>query len=243
MSVDVASVPLSARELSGGDGGASDLLDVRSATMLPMDPFAVLGIEPGASPQEAGAAYRRLAKRWHPDRGGGPAAAARMAEINVAYDVMRAGAWQRDRPASATAPAPAPAFATARARALAGAWLAEPIRRALGRELLVALDDAEDVTLVTPAATWASPRTLLAVTDRRLLWLLDDAPTHRVRSLRYGAIAEIRHALRRPLRRVAVLRIRTTHGRGLSFSELRPATAAAIARHVAGARLTIGHLS
>jgi hypothetical protein len=98
------------------------------------------------------------------------------------------------------------------------------------------LEEAEDVSLVTPAATWASPRTLLAVTDRRLLWLLDDAPTHRVRSLRYSAVAEVGHQLRRPLRRVAVLRVRTTHGRGVSFTELRPATAAAIAGHVAGAR-------
>ena len=56
----------------------------------------------------------------------------------------------------------------------------------------VALDEGEAVALVTPAATWASPRTLLAVTDRRLLWLLDDAPTHRVRSLPYTAIAEHR---------------------------------------------------
>ncbi|MEA2320433.1 MAG: hypothetical protein QOD81_283 [Solirubrobacteraceae bacterium] len=203
--------------------------------MRGMDPFAVLGIEPGASPQEAGVAYRRLAKRWHPDRGGGPASAVRMAEINAAYDVLRAGAWQRAAPPAEAAPR----SAAARARAVAGAWLGEPIRRALGRELLFALEDAEDVTLVTPAATWASPRTLLAVTDRRLLWLLDDAPTHRVRSLRYGAIAEVRHALSRPLRRVAVLRVRTTHGRGLSFTELRRATAAAIAGHVAGARLTI----
>ena len=74
------------------------------------------------------------------------------------------------------------------------------------------------------------------MTDRRLLWLLDDAPTHRVRSLRYSAVAEISHALRRPLRRVAVLRLRTTHGRALSFTELRPATAAAIAAHVTRAR-------
>ena len=76
------------------------------------------------------------------------------------------------------------------------------------------------------------------MTDRRLLWLLDDAPTHRVRSLRYGAVAEIGHRLRRPLRRVAVLCVRTTEGRRLSFTELRPATAAAIAGHVAGARVS-----
>jgi hypothetical protein len=197
-----------------------------------MDPFAALELPPGASAQDAGAAYRRLAKRWHPDRGGGAAAAARMTEINAAYDVLRAGAWQRAGP-----PAQDAVSRVAAPRGVAGAWLAEPLRRALGRELLVALEDAEAVTLVTPAATWASPRTLLAVTDRRLLWLLDDAPTHRVRSLRYGAIAEVTHRLRRPMRRVAVLRLRTTHGRVLSFTELRPSTAAAIAGHIAGARL------
>jgi hypothetical protein len=198
-----------------------------------MDPFAALELPPGASPEDVAAAYRRLAKRWHPDRGGGAAAAARMAEINAAYDVLRAGAWQREGPP----PQEAVSRVSVSGRGVAGAWLAAPLRRALGRELLVALEDAEDVALVTPAATWASPRTLLAVTDRRLLWLLDDAPTHRVRSLRYAAIAEITHRLRRPMRRVAVLRVRATHGRVLSFSELRPATAAAIAGHVAGARL------
>ena len=86
--------------------------------------------------------------------------------------------------------------------------------------------------LVTPTSTWASPQALLAVTDRRLLWLLDDAPTHRVRSLRYRDVADVQQRLGRPLRRSAVLRVRTTGGRRLSFAELRPATAAAIARRV-----------
>ena len=197
-----------------------------------MDPFAALELPPRATPEEIAAAYRRLAKRWHPDRGGGAAAAARMAEINVAYDVLRSGAWQRREGLQEAAVERVPTR-----RGIAGAWLAEPLRRALGRELLVALEPEEDVALVTPAATWASPRTLLAVTDRRLLWLLDDAPTHRVRSLRYAAVAEVRHRLRRPMRRVAVLRVRTTSGRVHAFSELRPATAAAIAGHIAGARV------
>jgi hypothetical protein len=86
--------------------------------------------------------------------------------------------------------------------------------------------------MVTPTSTWASPQALLAVTDRRLLWLLDDAPTHRVRSLRYRDVADVQQRLGRPLRRSAVLRVRTTGGRRLSFAELRPATAAAIARRV-----------
>jgi len=199
-----------------------------------MDPFTALELPPGATAEEIAAAYRRLAKRWHPDHGGGTAAAARMAEINVAYDVLRAGAWQRpDAPGS-----PEPAVTrVAATRGLAGGWLEEPLRRALGRELLVALDEGETVALVTPAATWASPRTLLAVTDRRLLWLLDDVPTHRVRSLPYTAIAEIDHRLRRPRRKVAVLRVRTRNARTHTFSELRPETAAAIVGHVAAARL------
>ena len=200
-----------------------------------MDPFSVLGLPPGASPQEVSAAYRELAKRWHPDLRRGAEAAARMAEINVAYDVLRAGDWQRAAP-----PRPAAAgggAAAGRPRRAAGGWLDEAVRRALGRELLVALEDGEDVALVTPAATWASPRTLLAVTDRRLLWLLDDAPTNRVREVRFAAIQDVAHQLRRPLRRVAVLRVRTVQGRGLSFTELRPATAAAIAGHVGAARL------
>src|SRR3954454_24870031 len=84
-----------------------------------MDPFAARELPPGAPPDEIAATYRRLAKRWHPDRGGGEAAAARMAEINVAYDVLRSGAWQRRDP-------PAPADGVERVSSL-------PPRRPCGR--------------------------------------------------------------------------------------------------------------
>jgi hypothetical protein len=196
------------------------------------DPFAVLGVRPGASADEVAAAYRRLAKRWHPDRAGGERDAGRMAEINAAYDLVRSERWLerygRPEPVAPAAPSP-------RGRAGAATWLAEPLRRALGRELLLALEDGEQVAMVTPVSTWASPQALLAVTDRRLLWLLDDAPTHRVRALRFRDVAEVQGRVGRPLRRSAVLRVRTTAGRKLSFADLRPATAAAIARHVAAA--------
>jgi hypothetical protein len=190
------------------------------------DPFAVLGVAPGASGEEVAAAYKRLAKRWHPDRASGGDAAWRMAEINAAYDLVRSEQWLERRGRVA------PARERPR-RVRAGAWLAEPLRRALGRELLAALEDGEDVSIVTPTSTWASPQALLAVTDRRLLWLLDDAPTHRVRSLRFRDVVDVEQRLGRPLRRSAVLRVRATNGRRLSFAELRPATAAAIARRVA----------
>ena len=54
-----------------------------------------------------------------------------------------------------------------------------------------------------------------------------------MRSLRYRDVADVQQRLGRPLRRSAVLRVRTSGGRRLSFAELRPATAAAIARRVA----------
>ena len=117
-----------------------------------------------------------------------------------------------------------------------GGWLAPAVRRALGRELLEALEDGEDVHYVTPTATWASARAVLVVTDRRLLWLLDDVVMRRVDSVRFTRIASIDHHLRRPRRRVALLRVETVDGRRLTFSELRPQTAEAIVRRVGRAR-------
>jgi len=37
---------------------------------LRFDPYQVLGISPGASPAEIREAYHRVAKKYHPDRGG-----------------------------------------------------------------------------------------------------------------------------------------------------------------------------
>ena len=192
-----------------------------------MDPFAILGVAPGAADRELSAAYRELAKRWHPDRGGGEEAERRMAEINAAYDLLRAS----EQHAAAPRPAPAPAAAASPR----GAWLSGPFRRALGPELLDALAEDEAVHLVSPASTWASPRAILAVTDRRLLWLLDDAPVARVRTLAFRDVASIGYQLRRPRRRVATLTLRSLGGTRYSFSELRPQTAARIERHVRAA--------
>jgi DnaJ domain len=189
-----------------------------------VDPYAILGVEPGVSPEELTAAYRRLAKRWHPDLSGGDAGVLRMAQINAAYDLLRA-----DRRRGDTAAASA---AQARAAPRPGAWLPDTVRHALGPELLAVLDPREEVALVTPASTWSSPQALLAVTDCRLLWLLDDAPTHRVRSLRFRDVEHVESRLRRPLRRRAVLRVITRAGRRLVFADLRPVTAMAIAGRV-----------
>ncbi len=54
------------------------------------DPYRVLGLEPGASDEEVKRAYRRLAKKYHPDMNPGDANAARMMnEINAAYDQIK----------------------------------------------------------------------------------------------------------------------------------------------------------
>jgi hypothetical protein len=191
--------------------------------MHAVDPYALLGVAPGASERELARAYRRLAKRWHPDYAG-DAGARRMAELNQAYELAR---LERRAPRRR-----GPGMATARRRRRpAGSWLREPIRRALGRELLGALREGEPVALVTTAETWASPQTLLVVTDRRLLWLLDDAVTGRVRSLRFDAIAEVEDRLRWPRRR-ATVRVRGKNGRRHAFAGLRPETAALIAQRV-----------
>jgi DnaJ-like protein len=192
--------------------------------MRRVDPHAILGVSGTAGEKEVSAAYREQAKRWHPDRGGGEEAARRMAEINAAYDLLRAGFAHE---AARVTPPPAP-----RRRGRRGAWLSDAVRRALGPELVDALNEREAVTLVTPASTWASPRTVLAVTERRLLWLLDDAPVARVRSLAFRDVAAVSLRVHRPRRRAATLSLRTTSGRRHSFADLRPHTAASIARQL-----------
>src|SRR5919201_5262504 len=60
---------------------------------VPFDPatdyYRLLGCRPGASAEELQAAYRRLAKTYHPDLHAGSAiAAARMARVNAAKAVL-----------------------------------------------------------------------------------------------------------------------------------------------------------
>jgi len=188
--------------------------------MTRVDPYAILGISSMAGEKEVAAAYRELAKRWHPDQGGGEEAVRRMAEINAAFDLLRAGA------AHQTAPRKPP---RGRRR---GSWLPDAVRRALGPELLEALSDREAVKFVTPVSTWASPRAVLAVTERRLLWLLDDAPVARVRSLAFRDIAAVSLKVHRLRRTAATLTLKTNGGRRYSFADLRPHTASAIERHL-----------
>jgi curved DNA-binding protein CbpA len=52
------------------------------------DHYATLQVDPRADPEVIEAAYRRLARKWHPDRSADPGAPARMRAINEAYHVL-----------------------------------------------------------------------------------------------------------------------------------------------------------
>lgn len=53
------------------------------------DPYVVLGLSPNATEDEVKKAYKKLAKKYHPDvTGNDTAAAKKMQEVNAAYDAI-----------------------------------------------------------------------------------------------------------------------------------------------------------
>ncbi len=64
------------------------------------DPWAVLGLEPGADADSLKRAFRQQARRWHPDlNGNDPVAEERFKAVNAAYAVLsdpgRRAAWEQ----------------------------------------------------------------------------------------------------------------------------------------------------
>jgi len=69
------------------------------------DPYKVLGVSPDSSEDEIKKAYRDLAKKYHPDRNPGNAAAAeKMNEINAAYDSIKNGTARQQQYSGAYGP-------------------------------------------------------------------------------------------------------------------------------------------
>lgn len=202
-----------------------------------MDPHAVLGLDPGASPEDVQRAYRALAKRFHPDRAGDGEL---MISINAAYDLLRERLEEQhaERPGSRQdAPGgpqgPNGHVATPAPPTIAGAWLAPAVRRVLARELLQALEPGEQVDEVVLTATGDSHDVQLVLTDRRLLWLRDDAIMGRVRYLRWHDVAGAEARPGGRFRRGGQLRVRArATGRSMRFFDLRPDVLARLAERI-----------
>ncbi len=179
-----------------------------------MDAYSILGVPRGASLHEITAAYRRLAKEWHPDLHGTEAAVRRMVAINAAYEELRHGG-------GAGGSRPRGSSSSSKKGGAAGA----PV----GAEIAAALRADEVVLAYGRAATWDSPEAFLCLTSSRLVWLLDDAVTHRVRSLQRTQVRSVSVSVRR---RRATLRVVSRRGRRFEFAEMTPATARAIEREL-----------
>lgn len=183
-----------------------------------MDPFKALGVDAGVSEPELAAAYRKLAKRWHPDRRGD---ATRMRELNAAYAQAREQLQASARRRAAAEP-------IVRRRPEPGTWLPDAVRRKLGWELLAALGEGEEVRLIADAGRTGAGPAKLALTDRRLLWVVEDAVSSRVDWVRFGIVAAVERRTSL-LGRRSVLRVRTSTGRRISFGDLAPDVADRIA--------------
>ncbi len=57
--------------------------------MRPRSLYEILQVDPLAEPEVLEAAYRRLARKYHPDINGTPAGNQRMKELNAAYEILR----------------------------------------------------------------------------------------------------------------------------------------------------------
>lgn len=96
------------------------------------DPYGILGVHPDASDAEIAKAYKRLAKRYHPDLNpGNDAAAARMGQVNQAYDEIKRlrQSGNRSHAGSGRAYAEEPAYYQSYRRASAADY-GEPYRYA-----------------------------------------------------------------------------------------------------------------
>ena len=209
------------------------------------DPYAILGVSRDAPLNEVAAAWRRLAKEWHPDLRGDAHALARMVTLNAAYERIRSERSERSERSGGGGGGGAPAAdpsargegsaprrpAARRGGREAGWWLSADVRRALGPELIRALREREHVREVVRCHSGGSSA-LLVLTESRLVWLLDDLVLGRMRALELASIETVARPRPRRWRRGAALRIRG--GRvGVTFGGLEPEAADLLASAIA----------
>ena len=115
--------------------------------MAERDPHTVLGVAPEASEAEIHDAYRRLAKRYHPDVNTDPGAERQFKEIAAAYEaVSRKEKARGDRGGAQEAATPASEFAR---------WAAERQRRG-GRRSAAATKQGPRRKRRRLSSAWAS---------------------------------------------------------------------------------------
>ena len=87
-----------------------------------IDPYKILQVDPEAEDEVIQAAYRRLARKYHPDLAETPDAASRMAAINAAWEMLGEPAARQafDRERSAAAARPSSASGATSARPVGG---------------------------------------------------------------------------------------------------------------------------
>lgn len=71
------------------------------------DPYATLGVARGATPSQLRSAYRRLAKRYHPDLHADAPASEQMRRVNQAWEILSSPSRRAEYDASVAAPADA----------------------------------------------------------------------------------------------------------------------------------------
>lgn len=136
--------------------------------------YATLGLAPGSSARDVRRQFKKLVKRWHPDRFGSDPqgqseAAQRMREINAAYELIQSA----DR---------APAASTAPTRADPGVTHAEPrdrVSQTLGRSavegIVRSIGTESPVDVVFAFLAWSWPLFLaLLINPPRYQWLQDE---------------------------------------------------------------------
>jgi curved DNA-binding protein CbpA len=132
----------------------------------PFDPstdyYRLLGVTPTASVDEIQAAYRRLAKAYHPDlNAGSSSAAARMARVNVAKTVLLdphvRAAYDQVRRAR-FGPAPRPSSVPTRPAAAAYGVTSRPVAGSYGRVAPVTYSGARTVAWSTIPRRPTGPR-------------------------------------------------------------------------------------